>query len=668
MSKQQKKGKASKKKRGSNRPQLAEPPKWLSNYRLNSLLLFFCCVLLYANTCTHDYTQDDAIVLYDNMFVTQGIEGFGGILSKDTFFGFFKEEGKANLVSGGRYRPLTLLQFATGWELFGDTPLVFHLMNILWYAFCCVLLYWFLLRLLNTKKNRIELHFIALAASLLFATHPIHTEVVANIKGRDEIMTLVGSLAATYFVLRSVDSNKFIWQLPAALCFFLGILAKENAITFLAIIPLAVYFFRDKNLGHVLVQSLPIFATAGLYLLLRFSIFSDNPEPKPILELMNNPFLKVEAGKWVALNFSEWSATILFTLGKYLQLLFFPHPLTHDYYPRHIEVMNWSDWQVLTSFLIYLALGVYALLRLPKKDPISFGVIFYLATLSIVSNIVFPIGTNMGERFAFLPSIGFCFIMAVLFWRLAKQLGTKQQLQSMKQLRIPLLLVGLITVLFSIKTITRNFVWKDNFTLFTTDIYHSPNSAKLRNGVAGVLIDRSQAIQDVTAKKNLLLEAKGHATVALKIYPTYKNAFLLLGNAHLYLNEYTQAVAAYEKGLTYYPTDNDLNNNAAIAYREAGREQGEQLGNIQQSIQYLEKGFEKRPDDVELLRLLGIAYGINGNTPQAIKVLERATGLAPNNASILFNLGAAYGAAGNSAKAQELFAKAKAIDPSIGGG
>ena len=121
---------------------------------------------------------------------------------------------------------------------------------------------------------------------------------------------------------------------------------------------------------------------------------------------MNNPFL--------GLTFSERYGTIFYTLGKYIQLLIFPHSLTHDYYPRHIPIMSFSDWQVLLSIGIYAILGLYALIRLPKKDPIAFGIIFYIASLSVVSNLVFSVGTNMSERLVFMPSVGFCLVIALL--------------------------------------------------------------------------------------------------------------------------------------------------------------------------------------------------------------------------------------------------------------
>lgn len=639
-------------------------PAWWTNVRLHSLLIFAFCCLLYSNTITHDYTQDDAIVIYDNMFTTEGAAGIDGILKYDTFYGFFKVEGKANLVSGGRYRPLTLVLFALEWQLFGNNPTIGHLMNVLWYGLTCMMLYWLLLRLLRGRKNQAFVYFIALATALLFAAHPLHTEAVANIKGRDEILTLLGSLSALYFSLRAYDEQKPLWAILAGVLFFLGLMAKENAITFLAVVPLSYYVFRKANLGQIAIQLVPFAIATIAFLGIRASILGMSMG-EPSMEMMNNPFLKIEGNRWVAFTGAEWFATILFTLGKYVQLLFFPHPLTHDYYPRHIDIMNFGDWRVLLSGAIYLAMGIYALLRLPKKDLVSYGILFFLITLSIVSNIVFPIGTNMGERFMFMPSVGFCFVLAVLLWRLVQwqQKGTK--ITKLKQLNIGLVAVGLISLLFATKTFTRNFVWKDNYTLFTTDVHTSPNSAKLRNAVGGELLTQSTKEKDEAKRNKMLTEADGHLAEANRIHPTYKNAYLLRGNVNNYLRKYDESISYYQKALQIDPDYQDAINNLAITYTNAGQYHGEVLRETDKALGYLNEAIKLRPKDLETLRLLGIAHGVKGEVNKTLEYLTRALEIDSNNASVLYNLGAAYYQLNQPEQAEAYINKAREIDPSI---
>ena len=330
-------------------------PTWLTNSRLHKWMLFAFAILLYANTLTHDYTQDDAIVIYDNMFTTKGFEGIPGILKYDTFYGFFKTEGKAKLVAGGRYRPLTLVMFAAEVGLFGQSPFVGHLVNVLLYGLLGVVLYIVLLKLFKYKESVPYPTIIAFITALLFIAHPVHTEVVANIKGRDEIVTLLGSLAALLFSLKAFKQQSFIWNIIAGVIFFLALLAKENAITFLAIIPLSYFVFTDAKLGKIAMQTLPFVIAAGIFLVIRGAVLGGNFDGSTSMELMNNPFLKIEGNRWVAFSFSEKMATITYTLGKYLQLLVVPHPLTHDYYPRHVDLMSWGNWKVLLLSLIHIS-------------------------------------------------------------------------------------------------------------------------------------------------------------------------------------------------------------------------------------------------------------------------------------------------------------------------
>lgn len=631
-------------------------PSWLTNRKLHLVTVFSLAFILYANTLSHNYALDDAIVITDNMYTSEGISGFPGILTKDTFFGFFKEEGKAQLVAGGRYRPFTLLLFAIEIQLFGSQPWVGHLMNILYFGLTGIVLYLLLLQLFRLRFSEGQAYFVALAATILFVAHPIHTEVVANIKGRDEIISLLGSIGALYFSLRAYLEKKPTWNILAGVIFFAGLLSKENAITFLAIAPLTYYFFTKAKSGTIIRQLVPFAAAAVLFLIIRFSIlgFSLGEAPR---ELMNNPFLKIVGDQWVPFGFGEKLATILFTLGKYLQLLVFPHPLTHDYYPQHIYLMNWGDWRVLLSLAAYIGLLVYAVKGFGRRDPISYSILFFLISLSIVSNILFPIGTNMSERLIFMPSVGFCLAVAVLAWRLHLRLGKKV---------MPVLAgLALIVVLLGVKTVVRNQAWKDNFTLFSTDIYHSPNSAKLRNAMGGELLTQSLKPGNETQQQAMWQEAVGHLQEAIRMHPTYKGAYILLGNAYNYLKQYDQSIAMYQKALQVAPGDQLAEDNLAITYRDAGKYAGESQGNLQLALQYLQQAQQMRPDQSETLRLLGVAYGMSGQHQQSIDYFSRVTELSPNSATAWFDLGVAYINSGQPQVGQIYIDRAKEIEPDI---
>lgn len=626
-------------------------PDFFQNTRLQAMLLFAFGFLLYANTLTHGFVQDDAIVITDNMFTQKGAEGIPGILSKDTFFGFFKVEGKETLVSGGRYRPLTLVLFALLYQVAGDNPFPFHLLTVLLYAATGVVLYYTLLLLLRGwKTGREQAPLVAWIAALLFVAHPIHTEVAANIKGCDEIITLLGSLGALWFTLRYADTGKAKWGTWAGVVFFLACLSKENAATFVVVIPLALWFFRSATVGQSIQASLPVWLGFLAFFILRGSILQWKFGGTP-MELMNNPFLKIEGARWVAFTAGEKLATIFYTLGKYLVLLVFPHPLTHDYYPRFIDLKTFGDPGVLLSVAVYGVLIGYAITGMSRRDPVRFGILFFLLTISIVSNLVFPIGTNMGERFAFMPSVGFCLAAAVLLTRF--------------DWKVAIGAAAIAGGLFAGKTVLRNPVWVSNESLFFADAKTSVNSAKINNACGGVLFEKAQAEKDETQKTELLRQSFGYADQALKIYPNYKDALITRAGCRYFLKDYDGAVDDYRTATELAPNDPKPRTYLAVALREAGKYHGEQRGDLLQAGIRLRESWLLSDQDAETARLLGVLHGIQGKNADALNWFQKAVDLEPNNASYLFDLGTAYYIGGDKVQGEEYRQKALAINPEV---
>ena len=637
------------------------------------VILFALAFLLYANTLTHKYTQDDAIVIYENMFVEQGVAGIPGLLKHDTFYGFFKEEGKDALVSGGRYRPFTPIMFAVEWQIYKMfagkdaniktiTPFVGHFINVLLFALLVILLFntlYLLLKESEFAKHALKISFFA---SLIFAAHPIHTEVVANIKGRDEIVALMASLYALYLVLKSVKNNSFVPIIWALLIFFVGLMSKENTITFVAVIPLALFMFRKLEHKDLILKSALFLIPSILFIIIRGQVLNIGLGlgSDPPMELMNNPYLKVVDNQYVHFSLSEKLATIMYTLGKYLNLLFFPHPLSHDYYPRQVGIMSWKDITVILSLVMYLIMSFAAIRYFKRNKLVSFSILYFLITLSIVSNIVFPIGTNMSERFMFMPSIGFSLFIAAL-------------LTKLKNVKLTHGLLAVMLFALSIKTVLRNKVWYDDFTLFTTDVKTSKNSAKLLNAAGGALTTTAGTLPDGQEKTQMLNEALGYLNKAVKIHPNYKNAYLLMGNANNLLKKYEQSIANYELGLRINPNDETINRNLGITLREAGRYYGEEKRDMATALKYLKRSYAIDSKNYSTVRLLGVASGLSKDQAGAIRYFTEALALWPSSglneeqkkskAQAYVDLGTAYRVSENIEKANENFQKAVALDP-----
>jgi protein O-mannosyl-transferase len=489
--------------------------------------------LLYGYSLKSDYVLDDQIVITENQFTKKGFSGIGDIMSKETFVGYFGLQ--KDLVMGARYRPLSLVTFAIEWGLFAPSESslpkaapgtkrdasfynepaystlrsVHHFFNILLYCLSAILLYRVLLMLFPIKEDEKWYFNLPFITALLFLLHPIHVEAVANIKGRDEILSFIGCFATIYYVLKYKDFGGFSNIIKAIVVFFLALLAKENTLTFLAIIPLTLFCFRNETIGGALRSVLPLVFVTLFYLLIRYSIIGYMlSNGKEITDLMNNPFYGMSVG--------DRFATVFYTLGRYIQLLFFPHPLTHDYYPYQIPIMHWSNWESVASLVLYVALAAYGIWSVLKnKSIVGFGILFYLITLSIVSNIPFSVGTFMNDRFIYLSSVGFCLVIAYGL----VYLSNKINLQT-----LGLGVFGLFCLAYSFKTMVRVPDWKSTLSLNTSAINVSPNSARANLFYGVALFQEAMKTNDLDERKALMYKALPYTEKAISILPTYGSA------------------------------------------------------------------------------------------------------------------------------------------------
>lgn len=586
------------------------------------LLILILAFGLYGVSLDFGFVLDDKIVLSENNFTKQGLKGIPELFSTDSFQGYFGEQ--KNILQGGRYRPLSLVSFAIEYQLFGLNPLVFHLGNILVYAFSIFIAFVGLRRLFRENPANVVSLFssAAFVTALLFMIHPIHTEAVANIKGRDELLSFLFSMLGLLFGLRYYDRKSWLSLVWCNLFFLLGLFSKENTLTFLAIIPFAVLLFRKLEAARILMLVASLFLTSLIYMAIRIKalgyLFLDNPST----DIMNNPF--------VNLDFAEKYATIAYTLLMYIKLNFIPIELTHDYYPFHIPVMNFSDWQVWLSILIHLTMVVGVFYFWKRKPKISFALGFYLAALSIVSNIVVNVGTFMNERFAFAASLGMCLLMALALLRL------KAFSSDRFNFAFPLIL-GLLFAAFSFKTFDRVFAWENELTLNQEAIKVSKNSARANSFTATAYFNKYKETQDREEKKELLRLARPYAERAVELYPQYLNANLML--AGIFAEEYKydgrldkllagfREVAGRRPDVefltTYLKYLNDRGNNIdelTRFYLDLGyNELYQQQKRYDWAIHYLLLGDSISPNNPEIYAALAEAYRAFGRNDLAQK-------------------------------------------------
>ena len=678
--------------------------------RKPGLLLVLISILLYISTLGFDYTLDDTLMITKNELTQKGLSGLKDIFSSDAFVGFFGEN--KNLVAGGRYRPLTHAMFAIEHEFFGDSPLLGHLMNIISYALLSLLIFISLQALFKENTNK-PFFSIAFIASLIFIIHPLHVEVVANIKGRDEIMSMGGAMAALLFSIRYFDTKKRKFLLFSFIVFFLALLSKENAITFLGIIPLSLFVFRETKWKDYIPIMTPVVAASMLFIIIRSSVLGQVVSTEIPQELLNNPFINATG--------TEEIATVIFTWLVYGKLLFFPHPLTHDYYPKQIPIIDFSDPRAIIPLILFTAILMFALIKIWKKNIYAYGILFFVFSFSIVSNLFFNIGTFMNERFMFVPLLGFAIIAAAFLQNLIKKEKSK---------KIAYVFLGFIFLAFSLKTISRSFAWQDNYTLFTTDVKTSTKSAKVNVSAAELILQKAEQEVDPMEKEKMLNEALVYLERAQKIHPNYFGAWDLTGKAAFLKKNYAYSLMAYQNCLKINPQaavplnniyliaqasqidkqfdiahrainylierqENNLDYfllkaslfvdenkiDTAIlqynkiieqfpehhlAYSKLGEIYGKILADYTQAKKYLELAYARNNQHLNTVENLGIVYGIMGKIDLSIKYLLEAEKIEPNNPRVLGNISTTYKMQGNTEKSLEYQKKAEEILTSQG--
>lgn len=654
--------------------------------RFMRILLIFVALALYGYSITFDYTLDDALMISKNQFTLKGVNGIKEIFTNDAFAGFFGKEKQ--LVVGGRYRPLTHAMFAIEYEIFGLNPMVGHLLNVILYAILALLVFETLRLLLsNSSEYNNWIEFIPFTTTLLFIVHPLHSEVVVNIKGRDEIIALIGAMTSLFFSLRYALTNKSSFLVLSFIFFLIGLFSKENSITFIAVIPISLFIFYRSKLKTIIYVIIPILVAAAFFLYVRYlaiGFFMSSPQQT---EILNNPF--VNSTK------TEEIATVFFTWLVYAKLLFFPHPLTHDYYPWHFEILNFSEPIVWFAILMVFILAFFTVKYFFKHQLISYGILFFALTFSIQSNLIFNIGTFMNERFVFTPILGWSLIVAYLFSKLSKNNN-----------RLATISFILLSVAYSIKTFSRSLDWRDNLTLFTTDVRVSNNSAKCNVSAAEALIQAAEKQTDSLKKQQMFLQAYQYTLRAQKIHPTYFGAYDLAGKAAFHLNNYFESFRHYQHCLKINPkapvalnniylvalaaiskNQYDLaeeilgwaisiapdslhyqmelahlyerknkiyesikviesilmrNNNYARAWAKLGELHGRYLKDLNNAERYLQKALLLDSQNVSTIENLGVVYGLRREFDKALQYFIKALELSPNESRIHRNIANTY--------------------------
>ena len=231
--------------------------------------IFIFAFLLYGNTISNKYALDDDFVVLNNKIVHQGLKGIPHIFTS-----------RYTDIKGGTfgYRPVTKASLAIEYQFFGENPHLSHFINVLLYALTGMFLFYLLRKFL--KSYSFHLPFII---TLLFMAHPIHTEVVASIKNREEIFSFLGGLIFLHFSVKYIENKKIIFLFLSLLGFVFGILSKLSVLPFLIVVPLFIYYF--SGLTFLPLISLKLNINSFHFRLKKHKVLK---EENPVMKNINN--------------------------------------------------------------------------------------------------------------------------------------------------------------------------------------------------------------------------------------------------------------------------------------------------------------------------------------------------------------------------------------------
>lgn len=636
-----------------------KPSIWSQNRVLYGVLVVFAFIL-YGNTIPNQYALDDIYVTNGNPQTSRGFSALPEIFTS-RYANVNNDDGSA-LRFG--YRPIVKATFAIEHQFFKRAPHVSHFINVLLYALVLVVLF----QLLRKLMRDYHLMFPFLVV-MIFAAHPAHTEVVASLKNRDELLVTLFAFLSMHSFLKYFDERKTLYLLGGMGLFLLAYLSKASAMVYLAVFPVALYFFREVNARKLLwVAGSALLVVIVARYVPRFFL---PPPERPVL-FVENPLLFEDSKLW---HVSTGFNVLLF----YLKKMFWPLPLLFYYGYNMIPVVGFGNAEVIASILIHLALAGYAIYLLPKKHILSFAILLYFITISIYANMVKPVMGIVADRFLFAAVLALAIALVYFFFRIAKA-PLKNPAAKLTGQKTLLVLMLLVLIPFSAITIDRNADWETQLKLTESDIGHLENSAKgnylyalsLKNEVVG-----KQSWKKPEGQKKVDLMLK-HYKRAIEIYPEYYDAWNQLGEIFMvvkrdydvaerffkkaleinpdmrkayynigYMNyigkNYEKARSYFKKFLEYEPEHEQVHSfMSKMAFREK---------NLEKALEWNEKILDFNPESALAYFNMGNYLLQSGDTIQAVENFEKAVDLNPNNTQLNKNLYRYFTGKGNERKA-----------------
>lgn len=507
--------------------------------RYGALALALFAFLLYCPTVLNDWSFDDILVANPNYDL--GLKGLWPTLTDY----YIKQEG-----FNFEYRPVAQATLIIERALVGESPAFHHLMNAALYGLNIWLVFGLLVRLGLSSL-------LSFIITLLYVVHPVHTEVVASIKNREELLSFVFSAASFKAWLRWARTDKHLMAFVGVGLFALAILTKKSCLPFIGIIPLGV-ILTTKEKGIAKAGA----AFVSLALCTAFLIMAVQQWlPNVVRDIMfiENPIV-AETGLAVRFNFA------MATLWFYVKLMFWPFPLCFYYGYNTLPIPHSADLTVLASFALHLCSFLFSVRALIRREAIGFFGLAYLIGMVLYSNTVLVNTGIVTERSLYVPSLFFiAFVISII--------GRMPFLQRPQLIVLSSVLVLIPSIGW---TVVRSLQWKNAVTLMERDANYVRNSAQANFNLGDVYWMKGEKTTDSLARNGY----------------------------------FKKAVVAYERSLM-------VRENLFVPHLRIGQNAAFDLGKMEKGLHHLKRAVEIDPHSAEAHYLLGTAYLISGGSDKA---------------------------------------------------
>ena len=526
------------------------------------------------------------------------------------------------------YRPATSVSLALDWAAGGGAPAVFHATN--------VLLHLVVTGLVLALASLVLAPAGALVAALWFAVQPVHVEVVGNVVGCAELLAAAGYLAAVlaYVAVGDGGADQLRGKRTAGLVLVVlagaavAFGAKEHALTLPAVLILAD-LWRAHSRGEAALRRLRrnglvlagVLALALGYLAARAHAVGGG-----------GAFATGVAAPGLE-GLGPWGRTLVMAPAAlvWLRWLVFPLRLSADYLPNAFVPRAALGLPQVAGFAAVAALAWAALAARRRAPGVTVGIAWLLVTAAVAANIVFPTGVILGERLAYLPSVG-----------AAVALGAAWQLLPPGRLLWPV--TAAVLALLAVRTLARIPVWHDQRRFLAALVADAPDSYRTHWGLGAEAF-----------KRGAFAEGEREMQTAIRINPADAELVQELGERYLEAGLFLPAARYFEASYGLDSTRSDAAVRATFAWLKAGRpDSAAAVGAA---------ALAREPDAPALLIATGEAYLDLGRPPQALALARRLVLLAPGVWSYQQTAGYAAARDGRCDEARARLARAARLAP-----